>query len=182
MISSFIPLFMYRVRVHISIQSYENNKGEWVILVKYQMSIFFSNINLRTRYISMRWCWCLLYTYLNLFSASAQTQPSAGWNVAPFGHIMMTPSLPVFALTPESYGGSRETANVKFIVCGLTRLALEPMIYHTRAEHPHHYASNTVGPILKDDTCTFKTPPRVLLLTSYLFVYMRIYIYIYRYI
>ena len=65
---------------------------------------------------------------------------------------------------------SRETANTTFIVFGLTRPRHELTIYRTRAVHPDHYTTNTVGPILKDDTCTFKTPPHVLLLTSHLCV------------
>jgi len=42
-----------------------------------------SNINWRTRCISMRWYWCQIYTYLDLFSASTQTQPFAVYNAAP---------------------------------------------------------------------------------------------------
>jgi hypothetical protein len=38
------------------------------------------------------------HRHLDLFSANTQTQPSAGWNVAPFGHIIPTQSLPIFAL------------------------------------------------------------------------------------
>jgi hypothetical protein len=43
----------------------------------------------------------MLNFYLDLFfSASTQTLPSAGWNVAHFGHINLTRSLPHFDLTP----------------------------------------------------------------------------------
>ena len=34
---------------------------------------------------------------------------------------------------------SGEATNTNFIVIGLTRSGLEPMIYHTRGEHANHY-------------------------------------------
>jgi hypothetical protein len=39
---------------------------------------------------------------------------------------------------------SGEATHTNFIVFGLTRLWLEPTIYHTRGEHANHYASNAV--------------------------------------
>jgi hypothetical protein len=37
---------------------------------------------------------------LDFNSASSLKQQSAGWYVAPFGHIILIPSQPVFGLTP----------------------------------------------------------------------------------
>ena len=39
---------------------------------------------------------------------------------------------------------SREAINTKFIVFGLTRWGLEPMIYRTRGEHANHYTTDAV--------------------------------------
>jgi hypothetical protein len=39
---------------------------------------------------------------------------------------------------------SLEAASTNFIVFSLTRLALEPMIYHIREEHAHHYTTDAV--------------------------------------
>ena len=38
----------------------------------------------------------------------------------------------------------REAAKTNFIVFGLTRQGLEPMIYRTRAKHVDHYTTNAV--------------------------------------
>ena len=37
---------------------------------------------------------------LDFYSASSLKQPSMGRHVAPLGHIIVTPSQPVFALSP----------------------------------------------------------------------------------
>jgi hypothetical protein len=37
---------------------------------------------------------------LDLYSASSLKQESAGRNVTPFGHIILIPSQPIFALSP----------------------------------------------------------------------------------
>jgi hypothetical protein len=39
---------------------------------------------------------------------------------------------------------SGEATNNNFIVFGLTRLVLDPKIYHTQGEHPNHYATDAV--------------------------------------
>ena len=39
---------------------------------------------------------------------------------------------------------SRESANINFIVFGLTRSGLEPTIYRTRGEHSNHYTTYAV--------------------------------------
>ena len=40
---------------------------------------------------------------------------------------------------------SGEATNTNFIVFGLTRPGLEPMIYRTREEHAYHYAEITLA-------------------------------------
>ena len=39
---------------------------------------------------------------------------------------------------------SGEATNTNFIIFGLTRLGLEPMIYRTLGEHANHYATDAV--------------------------------------
>ena len=39
---------------------------------------------------------------------------------------------------------AKKAINANFIVFGLTRPGLEPMIYHTRCEHANHYATDVV--------------------------------------
>jgi len=46
-------------------------------------------------------------------------------------HIILIPSQPVFALTPQYYVLSGEAANTNLTVFGLTQLWLEAIIYHT---------------------------------------------------
>ena len=151
--------------------------SEWVIVVQCQKRIF-SAIPTGEQ-DAFQWDDVdVNFSHLDLFSSNTQTPPSAGWNISPFGHIILTQSLPIFALSASSCVCSRETANTICLVFGLTRPGTELTIYRTRAVHPNHYTTNTVGPILKDYACTFKTPPHVLVLTSYLFVYKGIYIYV----
>ena len=58
---------------------------------------------------------------LKLHSASSLKQQTAGGHVAPLWHIILIPSLPVFALSPYCIG--------------VTRPVLECTTYHTRGEH-----------------------------------------------
>jgi hypothetical protein len=44
---------------------------------------------------------------------------------------------------------SGEAANTNFIVLGLTRLGLEPRIYHIPGKHTNHNTTDAVGYILK---------------------------------
>ena len=62
-------------------------------------------------------------------------QQSANRHVAPLGHIIVIPSQPVFALSPEYCMLSGEATHTYFIVFGLTQPVLEPTINHTRGEH-----------------------------------------------
>ena len=81
---------------------------------------------------------------LDLYSASSLKQQSAGRHVAPLGHIILIPSQPVFALSPECCVLSGEARNTNCIAFGLTRPGLEPAIYRTRGEHANHYATDVV--------------------------------------
>jgi hypothetical protein len=81
---------------------------------------------------------------LELYSASSLRQQSAGRNVTPFGHIILIPSQPIFALSPLCCVLSGEATNTNVIVLGLTRLGLEPTIYLTRGEDVNHYATDAV--------------------------------------
>jgi hypothetical protein len=38
-----------------------------------------------------------------------------------------------------------EATNTNFLVFGLTRPGLEPMIYHTRSEYANHYTNDAVS-------------------------------------
>jgi len=42
---------------------------------------------------------------------------------------------------------SREATNTNFIVFGLTRSGLEPMIYRTLGEHANHYTTDVVSSV-----------------------------------
>ena len=68
---------------------------------------------------------------LECYSASLLQQQSAGRHVAPFAHIILIPSQPVFALSPNCCVLRGEATNTNFIVFGLTRPGLEPTIYRT---------------------------------------------------
>ena len=46
---------------------------------------------------------------------------------------------------------SGETAITKFLVFGLTRPGLKPIIYHTQGEHDDHYTINVIQCICKKD-------------------------------
>jgi hypothetical protein len=75
-----------------------------------------------------------------LCNASSLKQQFAGRHGAPFGHIILIPSQPVFALSSECCMLSGEATNTNFIFFGLTRPGLEPTIYHI-----NHYSTNPVG-------------------------------------
>ena len=71
-------------------------------------------------------------------------QQSVDRHVTPLGNIMLIPTQPVFALSPECCVLSGEATNTNFIVFGLTQSGLEPMIYRTRGEHTNHYNTDAV--------------------------------------
>ena len=125
----------------------------------------------------MRWCWCLIFTWICLVLTHWHRHLQV--EMLLISDILTWLGAYHFALAPENYACSGETPNTNFIAFGLTRPRFEVTVYRT-VVHPNHYTTNTAGPILKDDTCTFKTPPYIHLLTSYLFVYMRIYIYVWK--
>ena len=80
--------------------------------------------------------------HLDLYSASSLKQQSAGKHVAPLGHIIRIPSQPLLFLLNAACLTEKQI--VPILVFGLTRPRLEPTIYHTRGEHPNHYATNAV--------------------------------------
>jgi hypothetical protein len=96
----------------------------------------------------MRWWWGLLCTkpisLVGFNSAISLKQQSADRHVAPLRNIILIPSQRVFALAPECCLLSGEATNTNFIVFGLTRSGLEPMIYRTLGEHTNHYTTNAV--------------------------------------
>ena len=66
---------------------------------------------------------------LDFYSAGSLKQQPADRHVAPLGHIILIPSQPVFALSPQCCVLSGEATNANFIVFGFTRPGLEPTIY-----------------------------------------------------
>ena len=56
---------------------------------------------------------------LDIYSASTLKRQSTVRNVAPLGHIIVTPSQPVFALNYQCFVLNWETANTNLIVFGL---------------------------------------------------------------
>jgi hypothetical protein len=97
---------------------------------------FFSHIMVRASYISIRWLWCPLCTrptcsVLDFYNASSLKQQSLGRHVSPFGHIMLIPSQPVFALTPYCCVFRRRS--ILTVLC-LMWPTLEPTIFCTWGE------------------------------------------------
>jgi hypothetical protein len=86
----------------------------------------------------MKWWWgqlCIRPTCLAWFLKCPLKQQSTE------KHIILIPSQPVFALSPSCCMLRGEATNTDSIVFGFTRWGLEPMIYHTRGEHPNHYTT-----------------------------------------
>ena len=101
----------------------------WVIVAQCQMS------NMSAISYQVQWnddvCFVLdQHTLLNLYSASSLKQPSVDKHVAPFGHIILIPSQPVFALCPYCCVLTGEARNINFIgFFFFTWPGLEPTIY-----------------------------------------------------
>jgi hypothetical protein len=64
--------------------------------------------------------------------------------VTALGHNILISSQPVFVLT-LSDACLAEKQNTNFIVIGLTRPGLEPMIYCTQVKHAIHYTTDAVN-------------------------------------
>ena len=78
------------------------------------------------------------------------------------------------ALTPLSCALSEKGTNTIFIVI-VWPDRVQTTTYNNREEHAnYHNTTNTVSPILNDDTCTYNTPPHVLLSTSEFGMYVNI--------
>ena len=75
---------------------------------------------------------------LDFYSASSLKQQSTGRYVSPVRHNILIQSQSVFALTLQWCILSGEATNTNFIVFGLTRPGLEPMIYRTQGKSLHH--------------------------------------------
>jgi hypothetical protein len=77
------------------------------------------------------WCplWLDQHVELDIYSASSLKQQSVGRHVAPLGHIIPTPSQPVFALTPYCCMLSGEATITNFLAFGLTRPGIEHTSY-----------------------------------------------------
>ena len=76
---------------------------------------------------------------LDFYCASSLKQQSADRHVAPLKHLILISSQPVFVLSPWCCVLSGEATHTNFMVFGLTRSALEPMIFCTRGQHANHY-------------------------------------------
>jgi hypothetical protein len=75
------------------------------------------------------------FVKVNVLVSNVFKKQSPGKHVAPFVHIILIPSQPVFALTPECCVLSVEATHNNFIVLGFTQTSLKPTIYYIRGEH-----------------------------------------------
>ena len=119
--------------------------SEWVsewLLFNAKWAIF-SHIMKRTSYILMRWWWwwCLLCTRTTLL---VRFSVLAHWNNSQRTYTHYP------AYEPTSFSSysllliSGEATNTNFIAFGLTRLKLEPTIYHTGARQANHFTNDVV--------------------------------------
>jgi hypothetical protein len=81
---------------------------------------------------------------MECYSASSLKQQSVGRHVTPLGHIILIPTQPVFAPTPEWCVNCEEETKTYLIVFGLIWLVLESKIYCTRGKHANHYTTDTL--------------------------------------
>jgi len=79
---------------------------------------------------------------LDFYSTSSLKQQSTDRHVATLEHIILIPSQPAFALSPECCVLSGEATNTNFIVVGVARCGLDC----TRGDHAHanNYTTNAV--------------------------------------
>jgi hypothetical protein len=86
----------------------------------------------------------ILYDWMYaLYMLNQYFRELAHWNNSPqvdmshySRHIILIPSQPVFALTPECCMHSRETANTYFIIFDLTQPT------NTQGKHTNHYTTD----------------------------------------
>ena len=71
-----------------------------------------------------------------------------------------------YALTPLSCALSGKGTNTIVLVIVWPDHA-QTTTYHNREKHANRNTTNTVSPILNDDTCTYNIPPHVHLSTSH---------------
>jgi hypothetical protein len=136
--------------------------AKWAIVQLYQD---------RNKLHSLRWWWFPLCTtsrhWVGFYSARSFKKQSPGKHVAPFVHIILIPSQPVFALTPECCVLSVEATNNNFIVLGFTQTSLKPTIYHIRDEHVNLYKPTIYH--IRDEHVNLYTTLAVYLLTGILY-------------
>jgi hypothetical protein len=104
-------------------QTWTNVVSEWFLF--YDKSANFSTISWREHVTFDNDVCVVLDQHINLCSASSLTQQSTDRHVASLRHIIMIPSQPVFALTPEwcvlIYILAELATITNFIVFALTR-------------------------------------------------------------
>ena len=123
-----VPVLLHYVHQWMATQT----MCQWVIVVYAKLWQFFSYIMLRTSYV--RWdddnVPFLIdnHTKLDFYSASSLKQQSVGRHVAPFGHIILILSQPIFVITPQCCMFIGAATNTYFIIFGLTHLNTEKLI------------------------------------------------------
>jgi hypothetical protein len=81
-------------------QDAASRDGDWLIIGKFTESVEWSNRNYSAVYDCRMMVLFDQHAELDFYSASSLKQQSAGWHVAPLGHIILILSQPVFSLTP----------------------------------------------------------------------------------
>ena len=115
--------------------------SEWLLFAKWANFLLYHNEN---KSHSMRWWLCLFCTsthllldptclvgFLQCHSLKQQSRVDMSLHQDTLSWFCANLS----ALSPLCSMFSGEARNTNFIVFGLTRLGLEPLIYHTRCEH-----------------------------------------------
>ena len=81
-------------------------------------------------------------------SASPLKQQKAGKHVAPLGHNLLSPSQPVFLLTPKCYIYRGQAANTNCIAVDLIHLVLKAMIYSPLVEYAITYTDVVLNAVI----------------------------------
>ena len=131
--------------------------SEWLLFNT--NSAIFSAISCREQ-VNFQWDYVRFvlgrHAELDCYSTSSLKQQSADRYVVPLGHIILIPSQSVFALSPKCSVLSGKATNTNFIVFGLTRSGIEPMISRTRSDNANHYTSDAVWNLPQPSTGTLK--------------------------
>ena len=97
-----------------------------------------------------------------IFIGFSLKQQSTDRYVAPLWHIILIPSQPVFALSPECCVLSGQSTNANFIVFGLTWEGFN----YTWGEHANHYTTDAIILKFHDQFPIFK---QIMTLVNYIF-------------